>query len=83
MNDYINENIEYSLKYLKLLSIELKFYDTELNNIESHKPFSFQKNRKRKYEQEKAEIKKNIEICNNKIKKQYELIAKIVDNKDN
>ena len=78
-NLFINQEVENSNLKLKILYLELKYYNEELMYIEKHKPFKFQKNKLWNFENKKSEIKKHIENCNKNIQNEYEWVSKIID----
>ena len=67
----MNENVflEESILILDSYYFELKYYQNKLKILQKHKPFFFQFNKKKKYQNEIIKINNKIKTCEKKIKK--------------
>lgn len=67
----MNENVflEESILILDSYYFELKYYQNKLKILQKHKPFFFQINKKKKYQNEIIKINNKIKTCEKKIKK--------------
>ena len=86
MNSSINDNIiklssyyqmENSKEYLDILYLQLKFLKNQIRNLDSYKPFFFQKKKMQKYLEEKKDLENRICKCQNDIQYELSLMSKI------
>ena len=73
----LNYQITDSNNFLDILFLELKIYKAKLIILENNKPYWFQKQKLKKYNEEKQELENKINNYKIKIKEELELVAKM------
>lgn len=74
----LKQGVDDSKEFLDILYLELKFYKSKLEFLDSEKPFWFQKKKIEIYNKERIDLEEKISICKKNILEELELMSKMV-----